>query len=108
VTATVTTTVGVIGRVHNNTADTRSKAHVALTASFANLDILMLLVANNSNSSQAVKINQTHFATRQADLAVVFVFTDQLSTGTGCSNQLSAPARLKLNCMDNGAGWNIL
>jgi hypothetical protein len=53
VTSTVTTTVWVVDGVHNDAANGRAYAHMALTASFADLDILVLLVAEAAEAGVA-------------------------------------------------------
>ena len=62
-TATVTTAVRVVGGVHDDTADRRTLAFVAVAASFTDLDVLVLLVANNTEGSRAILIDQTDFTT---------------------------------------------
>ena len=49
VTATVTTTVRVVDSVHNDTTDTWALTLVAVAASFTNLDVLVLLVADDTD-----------------------------------------------------------
>jgi hypothetical protein len=46
VASTVTTTVRVVGSIHNNSAHRWAESHVALTAGFADLHVLVLFVAN--------------------------------------------------------------
>lgn len=48
VAATVTTAVRVIGSGHDNAANGWAKAFVARAAGFANLNVLVLLVADNA------------------------------------------------------------
>ncbi len=47
-TAAVSAAVRMIGGIHNYTADTRTNPFVTITPGFANLDILVLLVADNT------------------------------------------------------------
>ena len=62
VASAVATTVRVVGSVHDYTANRWPEAHVALAAGFTNLNILVLLVANNTYSSGGVGVNHSNFA----------------------------------------------
>ncbi len=52
----ISTTMGVAGCRHNYTADAGAEAHVALTAGAADLDILVLLIADRSDRGCAVYV----------------------------------------------------
>lgn len=62
--AAVTTAVGVIDRIHNDTTDARTLTFVAIAAGFADLDVLVLFVADDADGRHAVLINQADFAAR--------------------------------------------
>jgi hypothetical protein len=53
VTTTVTTTVRVIDGIHYHAAYTRAFAQMAVATSFADFDVLVLLVAHDANASRA-------------------------------------------------------
>ena len=57
VAAAVSAAMGVIGRVHNNAADGWANAFVAAAAGFADLDVLVLFVADNAEAGSAVFVN---------------------------------------------------
>jgi len=57
VTTTVTTTMRVVYGVHNDTTDGRALAKVARTAGFSDFDILVLLVADDTDSRGAAQVN---------------------------------------------------
>src|SRR4051812_23354906 len=76
VSTAVAATVRVVGSVHNHAADGRADAHSTFAAGFADLNILVLLVADNSNGGHAFGIDHTDFAARQAHLGVIALFSD--------------------------------
>jgi hypothetical protein len=78
VTTTVTTTMRVVGSVHDDTADRRANAHMALTAGFADLDILMLFITDGADGCHTFNINQADFTTWQTNLGIIFLFGNQL------------------------------
>jgi hypothetical protein len=65
VTATVTTTMRVVGGIHDDTADSWADALVAIATGLTDLDVLVLLVADNSETSGAIFVHQAEFAARQ-------------------------------------------
>ena len=62
VTTTVTTTVWVISGVHNNTTDTWALTLVAVTTGFTDLNVLVLLVADDTDDSRTFSVDQADFA----------------------------------------------
>ena len=50
----VTTTVWVISGVHNYTTNTRTETHATLAASRTDFDVLVLLVADNTNTGHTL------------------------------------------------------
>jgi hypothetical protein len=82
VTTTVTTTVGVVNSVHDNTTDTWALTQVARTTSLTDLDVLVLFVTNDTDSSGAVQVHQANFAGGEADLCVVTFLSHQLRAVT--------------------------
>src|SRR5581483_2048922 len=81
VTAAVAAAVRAVGRVHDYAANSRTYTHAALSAGFADLDILMLFVANNTYSGHGFGVNHADFAAGQAYLRVIAFFGDQLGAG---------------------------
>ena len=77
-----TTTMRVISCVHNDTADRWANTLAAITTSFTNLDVLMLLVTNGTDACCAHSVDHTYFATWQLYLYVVFVFCHELCART--------------------------
>src|SRR5688572_20242804 len=67
-TTTVTTTMRVVNSVHNNTTNSWANTHVSLAASFTDLDVLVLFVADNTQASHAFYANQANFTTGQFNL----------------------------------------
>src|SRR5215467_2466777 len=57
----VTSTVGVVSCSHNNAANRWPNSFMACAASLANLNVLVLLVANASEACRAVDINEPNF-----------------------------------------------
>jgi hypothetical protein len=101
VTSTVTTTMRVVGSVHYNSTDSWAHALLAAAASLAELDVLVLFVADYTDTGSTINVNQTNFAARQLYLGVFTFFGHQLGTVASGTNQLGAFANLKLDRMDN-------
>ena len=57
-----TTTVWMIIRVHNGTANCRSDAHVTGSTSFTNVDQGVFAIAHNTDCCAADDWNHSHFA----------------------------------------------
>ena len=71
----VTTAVRVVGRVHHDTSNGWANTLVPVSSGFADFDVLMLFVTDNSYGSHTVKINQSDFAARQTQLRVTVIFS---------------------------------
>jgi hypothetical protein len=76
VAAAVAAAVRVIGCIHNYTADCRADTHATLAAGFADLHILVLLIADYANRGPAFGVNHSNFAAGQAYLGVIALFGD--------------------------------
>ena len=60
VTTTITTTMWVIGGVHNDTTNTRALTKMTVTTGFTDLNVLVLLVTNNAHASGTGVEEQTN------------------------------------------------
>ena len=108
VTTTVTTTMRVIGGVHNDTTDRWALTQVAAAAGFTDFDVLVLLVADNTERSRTVFINKADFAARQANLGIAVIAAHQLGAVAGAADHLGAAAKLHLNSVNGAADRDIL
>src|SRR5690606_35578527 len=107
VTTTITTTVWVIGCVHNDTTYTWALALQTLTTSFTDLDVLVLFVTDRAHRCGASQVDQADFATWQFDLSVVAFFCHQLSASASRADDLSATAWLQFDSVDNATYWDV-
>jgi hypothetical protein len=82
VTTTVTTTVWMVNGVHDDTTHRWALTEVTRTTSLTDLDVLVLFVTDDTDSSGAVQVDQTDFAGWQAYLRVVTFLSHQLRTVT--------------------------
>ena len=73
-----TTTVRVIARVHDGTANLRSPAHVALAAGLTDLLVGVVDVTDLTDGGHAVHRNVAHFGGGQADHRQVAFLRHQL------------------------------
>jgi hypothetical protein len=105
--AALTTTVGMINRVHGDTANLGSSTEPTGTSRFAQLNIAMLFIANLANGRAAVQMNHTNFAGWKTYLAPFFVLTEQLSRYARCSTELGASPDFYLEGMDDCSDGNI-
>src|SRR5690606_5433927 len=103
----VTTTVRVVDCVHNHAADSRADAHLALAAGLADLDVLVLLVADNADNRHAFNRNFADFAAGQFDLGVIALAGHQLGAAASRTDDLSAAAGLQLNSVNTRTDRNI-
>src|SRR5690349_16906377 len=81
---------------------------MAGTAGFAELHVLMLLVADGTDAGRAVDIEHPDFAAGHANLSVFSLFCHQLSAVAGTADKLGAAARIELNSMYCAADRNVL
>jgi len=105
--AALTTAVGVVVGVHDRTANGGTPAHVALTASLTDVDVLVLDVTNLADGSHAVDTNDTNLAGGHTDLSIVTFLSHQLSEGASGTNQLSAVAGMQLDVVDDGTDGDV-
>jgi hypothetical protein len=75
-----------VGGIHNYAADSRADALMTAAAGLADLDILVLFVANYTYGSRAVGVYHPDFAAGQPDLNVIIFFSYQLGAGAGSAH----------------------
>ena len=83
VSATVTTTVGVISSVHDDTTYSWADALAAATTGGTDFDVLVLFVANYANAGFAVDQNFAHLSGWKFDGGVAVFFGHELSFSAG-------------------------
>jgi hypothetical protein len=93
----LTTTMGVIDRVHGNTANRWTNTTPASCPGFTKLPRAMLIISNNTDRGAAGYMNFPHFARAQPQLRVVTFTRHQLCRGAGRSRNLPALARAHFN-----------
>jgi hypothetical protein len=59
---TITTTVRMVDCIHMDTTDTRTNTLVAVAPGFADLDILVLFVSDDTDTSGTLKTHQPDFS----------------------------------------------
>ena len=77
--AALATTVGMVAGVHDGTTAAGTDAHVALAASLAQVDVLVVEVGNNADGGDAVNGDVAHLAGRQANQCITVLLSHQLS-----------------------------
>src|SRR5262249_28028685 len=95
--------VRVVDRVHRRAARLRAHAHVALAARLADLDVLVIGVADHTDGRAALGADHAHLARRQAQRRHIAVLGHQLRRGSGGARHLAAPAGLQLDVVHDGA-----
>jgi len=106
--ATLTTTMRVIDRVHGNTADVRAEAQPTGTTSLTEADVLLVGIRHGADGGHAFATDHPQLAGSETQLSVALVLTDQLDVGAGGASHLATLASLQLDIMNNGAHRNIL
>src|SRR5690606_7470019 len=99
--------VRVVHRVHDGTADRRASAEPAAAAGLADLDQLVVFVADGTDGGAARAENAAHFARRQAHDHVAAFLAEQLGFRAGRPDELAAFARLQLDVVDDGADGDV-
>src|SRR6266496_4065957 len=94
---TLAAAVGMVARVHRRSTHFGAAAHPALTASFANPNILMVEVADLTDSCEAIDQHLSHFAGRHAQCRVITLFRHQLRRCARAANHHTAVTQLQLN-----------
>ena len=99
--AALTTTVRMVVGVHDGAADGGTDTHVTGTAGLADVDVLMVDVADLADDCDAVRADETDFAGRQTDLRILRVLGHQLGVVTGGADELCAAAGVDLDVVDD-------
>ncbi len=99
--------VRVIAGVHYRAAHCRAPAHVALAAGLAEIDILVIDVANLADRGNAVHRHVAHLAGGQAHQGVLALLRHQLRHVAGGTHQLRALAGIQLDVVHNGAHGDV-
>ncbi|AIY01718.1 hypothetical protein ART_2119 [Arthrobacter sp. PAMC 25486] len=102
-----TTTMRVIDRVHDNTADGRAYALPAHTASLTPVDVGLLSVANFADGRAAARINVADFAGGQTQLGELAFLGDELNRGTGRTSHLGTATGTQLHSVDNSTHGDV-
>jgi len=97
----LTTTMRVIDRVHDDAANGRTLAQVAVTARFTQVDVLLIRVRDSADRRHALGTDDTQLTGRELQLSVALVTTDQLGVGPSGTGDLTAFARLHLDIVDD-------
>ena len=105
--APLTAPEGVVDRVHRRTAHGRPPAQMALATGLAELDVLVVGVADASNRGPAQGVHQAQLAGRQQHDGVLALARRELSRDAGRTTQLPAFARLDLDVVDLQTDGNV-
>src|ERR1044072_5394843 len=93
----LTTTVGVVNRVHRHTANGRADAQPALAAGLAPVDVALLGVADLADRGAAALVDQADLTGRHAEVGHRALLREQLHGGTGGAGELGARPPTKLH-----------
>ena len=86
--AALATAVGVVAGVHDGTTAAGTDAHVALTASLAQVDVLVVDVGDLADNCGAVDRHIAHLTRGQTDQSVAILLSHQLSHVASGTNQI--------------------
>jgi hypothetical protein len=86
--------MGVIHRVHRDTADMRLSAQVPNTSSLPMFDVLVVRIRNLANCRSAIRVEDTDFSRREPDVCPITFFANQFGgCPRGSSDFTPAPWR---------------
>src|SRR5262249_23865708 len=97
-----TTTEGVVGRGHRDTARLRPHALPTVATGLADLHEVGFGVAHFADRGAAVDRHAPHFGARQAKGGEVAFLCDELHPRTGAAGHLPARSRLELDVVHHG------
>src|SRR4029079_18682572 len=103
----LTTTVGVVNRVHRHTADGRADAQPALAAGLAPVDVALLGVADLADRGAAALVDQADLTGRHAEVGHRALLREQLHGGTGGAGELGAATGTELDRVDRGTDRDV-
>lgn len=101
---TLTTTMRVVDRVHDGTANLRALAEPAASTCLTDDAVAVVLIADLTDSRTASVVDLTHLAAGQTQKDVVAFLRHDLSIATGGAAELAAAADVHLNVMDPRTG----
>src|SRR5712692_5676857 len=104
---TLTTTVRVIDRVHDNTTHRRTHTAPAHRTSFTDFAQIVLAITDFTHRRTALNMHAAHFARAQTHLSVSTFARHQHNASTGSTRHLRAFTRQHLDAVHRGADWNI-
>src|SRR5699024_7447373 len=90
------TTMRMVVRVHNRTADGRTNTHVTLASCFTDVDQVVLSISYHTYSRSAVQRNHSHLSGGQTKGRVLAFLSHELRAVSCGTNHLSALARMQL------------
>src|ERR1700693_5972134 len=102
-----TTTMRMVNRVHDHTANGRTNATPTHCTCFTDLAQAMFGIADFAHGCAAFDVHTTHFAGTQTNLRVSAFARHQHHAGAGGTRHLSALARQHFDAMHDGADRNV-
>src|SRR4051794_20949268 len=103
----LTTTEGVVDRVHGHTTDVRALALPTVPAGLADRDQRGLGVADRSDGGAAVDRHAPHLGGGQAERGEETLLGDELNRGARASTQLGAGPGLQLHVVHHGPDRDV-
>src|SRR3954453_22549561 len=103
----LTTTVGVVDRVHGDTSDGRALALPPHAAGLAPVDVRLLGIAHLTDGRAAAHVDVADLPRRHAQLRVPAFTGDQLDAGTRRAGDLGAATGTELDGVNNGADGDV-
>ena len=94
--AAFTATHGMADGIHGRSAIVRTTAHPSLSASFAEANIHVVGIADDTDGCPALGADTTDFTGWQRDLGPLALTSGQRGAGAGTAAKLTASSRLKL------------
>src|SRR5690606_36222158 len=94
---TFTTTVWVVDRVHDNTADGRALTLPPVTSGLAPADVGLLRVTNLTDGGAAASVNVADLARGHPQLCVAAFLSNELYACTRGASDLGTATRLQLD-----------
>src|SRR4051794_8567667 len=105
--ATLTTTVRVVDRVHGDTTVVGALSEPAITTGLADRGVHVVRVGHRTDRREALAVNRALLAGIQANGHIALVASDDLSVSAGRTGYGAAPADLQLHIVDDGAHRHV-
>jgi hypothetical protein len=102
-----TTTVRVVDRVHDHTANGRTNTAPTHRTSFTDLAQAVFGVADFTDGCAAFDVHATHFTRAQTHLSVGAFTGHQHNAGAGGTGHLGTLARQHFDAVDGGTDWDV-